>query len=170
MTIPPVDDSPEPVDWHAIVRKGLDDALFGLEAMRALMHSHRLVETVNVDYILTSTQEAIAALPRSIPTPEGDGLVADDLTWDELWSRARDLVVKSGWEASSRLSLHSVMGLMVAFALETTRNPPPSCDYPTCGCDHDAVCNAALPRMGKGIAMRDDAVDIPIMKHKDLQT
>lgn len=70
--------------------------------------------------------------------------VADEVSIDELRSRAKAYYLEMGWEAGSKLSAHSVIELMAAFGMKAVREPPASCGYPSCGCDHDAVCNVAL--------------------------
>lgn len=69
----------------------------------------------------------------------------DEITEDALLTRAKALIVKNGWRPGDQFSAHSVSRLLVAFGLDLTRNPEKArCAYPACGCDFDAVCDAAL--------------------------
>lgn len=69
----------------------------------------------------------------------------DEITEDEIRGRAKSLVLRKGWKPGDKLSAHSVVELMTALGLDLARKPAAGrCAYPECGCDFDAVCEAAL--------------------------
>lgn len=75
----------------------------------------------------------------------------DEMTEDALTTRAKAMLAHKGWAPGDRPSLYSTMRLMVDFGLELTRTPETTrCGHPACGCDVDAVCNAALASQEQG--------------------
>lgn len=75
----------------------------------------------------------------------------DEMTEDALTTRAKAMLAHKGWAPGDRPSLYSTMRLMVDFGLELTRAPETArCAHPACGCDVDAVCNAALASQEQG--------------------
>jgi hypothetical protein len=83
---------------------------------------------------------ALEAAAAHMPVPPK----VDDLTRNELHGRAVRALREAGWVASDKLSLHSVIETMIAFGITVMQDTPVSCGWPDCGCDADAVCNAAL--------------------------
>jgi hypothetical protein len=95
-----------------------------------------------------ATEEATMGLPEA---PAGAVKAAapseepDEVTEDEIRSRAKDIIRRNGWlEQKAPPQLHSIIELMVSLGIDVLKNRPASCGYPGCGCDFDAVCNAAF--------------------------
>lgn len=97
----------------------------------------------------------LAALEhRALASPAGctedrtrplEGVEPDELTESALLDRAKAMMKHYGWKPGDRPGLHSVMQLMVKFGMELSRKPETArCGHPDCGCDFDAVCDAAL--------------------------
>jgi len=53
-------------------------------------------------------------------------------------------VTGNGWKLGDKYHLPALLGMMKQIAISVMRDPPVSCAHPDCGCDFDAVCNAAL--------------------------
>ncbi|HWK65355.1 MAG TPA: hypothetical protein VNS34_10465 [Rhizobiaceae bacterium] len=120
----------EAVSWRWRI-KGMTTWVYDPEPR--WVEEHRHDTDIDIDPLYTSpAQPAVAIQPL------------DEITEDEVRSRAKAMYVNKGWRTTDRLPAHSVTGLMTELALSVLRERPASCGYPGCGCDNDAVCNAAL--------------------------
>lgn len=69
----------------------------------------------------------------------------DELTRENIRTRAAKMLTAKGWTPGSNISLHSAMELLTAFGMDLARKPETDrCNYPECGCDVDEVCNEGL--------------------------
>jgi len=83
-----------------------------------------------------------AALSRPIdPKAEVEALVKPSI--DTMREAAWEVLRKNGWEATARLSLHQVSGLMAQFGMNVSAGEV-GCGYPDCGCCDDAACEDAI--------------------------
>jgi hypothetical protein len=87
---------------------------------------------------------ALSAVPNPslAPVPAREAVEVKpsiDMMRDEAWQ----MIKRKGWEATSKLSLHSVAGLVSEFGMTVYRGEV-GCGYPECGCCADAACEDAL--------------------------
>lgn len=71
----------------------------------------------------------------------------DEVTRDQARGKAADLLKAKGWKPGDSFSITAMLALMVEFA-EQAHTVTDRCGYPDCGCDFDAVCSSALPKIG----------------------
>lgn len=85
--------------------------------------------------------EAETALAAALAVEAGAVGVKPSI--DTMREAALELLKKNGWNATARLSLHQVSGLMAQFGMNVSAGEI-GCGYPECGCCADAACEDAI--------------------------
>lgn len=106
---------------------------------------------------VTGFSEAAAALTAALAEQTQQGV---ETSIDTMKDAAWDLVRKNGWEATARLSLHQVTGLMAELGMQVYRGDI-GCGYPDCGCCADAACEDAINQHQD---FRSALVDVPAVE------
>lgn len=118
----------------------LINEVFGLAAFEGEIRE--IIGNTNWEALALRTREARAALSRPIdPKAEVEALVKPSI--DTMREAAWEVLRKNGWEATARLSLHQVSGLMAQFGMNVSAGEV-GCGYPDCGCCDDAACEDAI--------------------------
>lgn len=97
-------------------------------------------------YPLATDEERQSVLSAALSVPidpkaEVEALVKPSI--DTMREAAWEVLRKNGWEATARLSLHQVSGLMAQFGMNVSAGEV-GCGYPDCGCCDDAACEDAI--------------------------
>lgn len=110
------------------------------------------------DHIFSSSNAQINAAAAALTAPpaaQAQG-VEDELTEAEIASRAKAIILGSGWRLGDSMHGTAVLGLMTKFGLSIMRDPPTDrCAHPDCGCEQDSLCSTALRARPAEIADRD---------------
>ncbi|WP_367159947.1 hypothetical protein ABUE34_12950 [Kozakia baliensis] len=96
-------------------------------------------------------EEWINEAERRARMEKSGGKVSRDLLQDA----AKSLLVKNGWKPGDKLHYPALIALLVEFGASVSKGEG-QCDFPSCGCDDDAKCDA--PPMSNSMEKSGEAV------------